>query len=109
MFSQIIANLYAVHRDPNTFKDPNIFRPERFIATDGKFTKSPNVIPFSVGPRKCLGIQLAEMELFLFLTKIVQVFEIIPAEGAQVPSFEDYYMTFMFVPIPFKAHFKQRK
>ena len=45
----IFANLFAVHRDPGLFPDPEIFNPSRFIDSDGLLLKNDSVIPFSMG------------------------------------------------------------
>ena len=36
------------------------------------------MIPFWVGPRHCLGEQLARMEIFIFLVSLVQRFKFLP-------------------------------
>ncbi|GBN03819.1 Cytochrome P450 2U1 [Araneus ventricosus] len=46
----VMGNLWAVHHDPRHWKDPDNFKPERFLAPDGKsVVKSPHYMPFSVG------------------------------------------------------------
>ena len=44
-------NVWSVHRDPDFWTDPEVFRPERFIAPDGRIDKSKTerLIPFGVG------------------------------------------------------------
>lgn len=32
----ILTSLYSIHMDRNYWKDPEVFRPERFLKTDGK-------------------------------------------------------------------------
>jgi len=46
---QVLINLYAVHMDPKVWKDPEIFRPERFLDSDGQVIGRESVIPFSLG------------------------------------------------------------
>ncbi|XP_039257651.2 cytochrome P450 2J6-like [Styela clava] len=84
----IMPNIWSVHFDAEYFGDPEKFRPERFIKS-GEFIPCNHVIPFSVGPRICLGEQLARMELFLFVTSIVQKFKIIPDSNHRLPNFSD--------------------
>ena len=86
---QIHPNLWAVHNDPNLWKNPEIFNPERFLDEQGNFIKSNHVIPFSVGPRRCLGEQLARMEVFIFLIGMVQKFKFLPDKGSKkLPSID---------------------
>ncbi len=47
--NQVIPNLWRVHRDPNYWTDPDVFRPERFLDQKGQFVKDTHVIPFSLG------------------------------------------------------------
>lgn len=78
-----------MHFDPELFSDPDEFKPERFLDDDGKFVKSKHVIPFSIGPRFCVGEQLATMEVFLFIISIVQKFHVLPDPVGVLPSFHD--------------------
>jgi len=75
--TMICANLYGVHYDPEIWKDPKEFRPERFLSPDGKtFVKNEALIPFSTGKRICFGEPLAKMEIFYFLTNVFQKFNV---------------------------------
>ena len=52
----VIANIYSVHFDQKTWGDPENFRPERFLSTDGKTViRNDALIPFSIGKRQCPG------------------------------------------------------
>ncbi|XP_039258476.2 cytochrome P450 2B1-like [Styela clava] len=84
----VCPNIWSVHFDPNLFENPRVFRPERFLDRDGKFVKSNHVIPFSIGPRYCLGEQLARMEVFIFLTGIVQKLRVVLNPDKPVPPFD---------------------
>ncbi|XP_062621583.1 cytochrome P450 2H1-like [Saccostrea cucullata] len=81
----LVPNLYSVSFDPCVFKDPKVFRPERFLDDDGRLINTDKVLAFSVGRRVCLGESLARMELFLFASSIVQRFRILPADPQQIP------------------------
>ncbi|KAL3887053.1 hypothetical protein ACJMK2_027009 [Sinanodonta woodiana] len=81
----ILINLASVLHDPSTFKDPDVFRPERYLDADGHISKPEEHIPFSIGRRACIGENVARMELFLFLAALIQKFEFLPAEGQRLP------------------------
>ncbi len=67
------------------------------------------VIPFGVGKRVCLGQTLAEKELFIFFTGILQQFEILPVPGTVLPSYVDIYpKALLRTPPPYEVIFKRR-
>ncbi len=67
--SQVIITPYALQRDPRFWKDPEMFNPDRFL-TD-KINRNA-FLPFSIGPRKCMGTRMAYIEGVLVLGTILQ-------------------------------------
>ncbi|TVU04440.1 hypothetical protein EJB05_49982, partial [Eragrostis curvula] len=58
--SNIMLNIWAIHRKPDIWTDPDEFMPERFIGKDISFWgKDFELIPFGAGRRICLGLPLA--------------------------------------------------
>ena len=86
--THIIPLLHAVHMDPNAWEDPEAFKPERFLAEDGSFTKPPHFMPFGKGRRMCLGDNLAERQFFLFLASILHTMDISAEDPENMPSFK---------------------
>ncbi|KAL3862681.1 hypothetical protein ACJMK2_008634 [Sinanodonta woodiana] len=78
---QIFPDISSVLSDPAVWGDPENFRPERFVSEEGTLLKPDEFIPFFTGRRNCLGESLARMELFLFISALVQRFELMPPEG----------------------------
>ncbi|KAL3862684.1 hypothetical protein ACJMK2_008637 [Sinanodonta woodiana] len=78
---QMFPDINSVLSDPAVWGDPENFRPERFVSEEGTLVKPDEFIPFFTGRRNCLGESLARMELFLFISALVQRFEIMPPEG----------------------------
>ncbi|KAM5237220.1 cytochrome P450 2S1 [Ctenodactylus gundi] len=74
--TEIFALLGSVLHDPEVFREPQEFNPDRFLDAEGRFRKPKAYLPFSLGKRVCLGEGLAQAELFLFFTAILQAFSL---------------------------------
>jgi cytochrome P450 len=65
----LVLPQWAVHRDPAWWDDPKAFRPNRFTGD----TDHPEYayFPFGGGPRHCIGMRFARMEMKTVLTTIL--------------------------------------
>ncbi|XP_022652030.1 probable cytochrome P450 49a1 [Varroa destructor] len=70
----VFANFYITGRNSSHFVDPEHFRPERWMnKTDSHAYAS---LPFSFGPRMCLGRRVAELELWTLMIKLMLNFRL---------------------------------
>jgi cytochrome P450 len=78
---------YTTQRDPRVFPSPNSFSPERWLKPDGMSTEAKTLfMPFSSGPRTCLGKNLAMMELNLITSVLFRRFHVHLAPGTTEDS-----------------------
>ncbi|XP_039629110.1 cytochrome P450 1A1 [Polypterus senegalus] len=74
----IFINQWQINHDPNHWKDPSSFSPERFLEDDGTSINralAEKVMIFGMGKRRCIGEPIARAEVFLFLTVLLQHLE----------------------------------
>lgn len=82
--TQVIINAWAIQRDPCFWKEPNEFRPERFLTCAIDFKgKDFELIPFGAGRRSCPGILFATMGIELVLANLVYAFDWALPDGAK--------------------------
>ncbi|XP_034651359.1 cytochrome P450 4e2-like [Drosophila subobscura] len=76
------------------FKDPHKFRPERFEEQKpGPF----EYVPFSAGPRNCIGQKFAQLQIKTVVSKIVRNFVVLPPEDG-LESKDGYLSTTLGLP-----------
>jgi cytochrome P450 len=63
----LVLPQWAVHRDPEWWDDPEMFRPERFDGDHPEYA----YFPFGGGPRHCIGMRFARMEMKIVLATIL--------------------------------------
>ncbi|KAG8183291.1 hypothetical protein JTE90_025991 [Oedothorax gibbosus] len=70
-----LMNLWSAHNDPEVYHEPEKFDPSRYLERDGH--KRPELpITFGVGKRACVGEGYVMLQVFLFLTSLIQNFHI---------------------------------
>ncbi|XP_073497207.1 cytochrome P450 2U1 [Phyllobates terribilis] len=105
--SVVLANLWAVHRDPRVWEKPNDFNPSRFLDEHGQILKKEAFIPFGIGRRVCMGEQLAKMELFLMFVNLLQSFSFSFANETFQPMLEGRFGLTL-APYPFDIKIAKR-
>lgn len=77
--------VYALHRDPEIWPEPEKFDPERF-SPEKKSERHPYAfIPFGHGPRNCIGQRLATMEIKCAIVYILQHYRFKTCDETEIP------------------------
>ncbi|KAF7237369.1 Cytochrome P450 2C29 [Varanus komodoensis] len=100
--------LQSVLYDSKEFPNPEKFDPQHFLHEDGTFRKSNYFMPFSAGKRICIGEGLARMQLFLFLSTILQNFSLKPLGHRKDIDLTPKLSTFGNIPQSFQLRFIPR-
>ncbi|THC96850.1 hypothetical protein EYZ11_003674 [Aspergillus tanneri] len=80
--TQIGVPGWTMHRNPEFFPDPQVFKPERWLTeSEAELQRLRSVhFPFSYGPRACIGKNLAYNTIYLVIARIAFLFEIESSE-----------------------------
>ncbi len=82
--SAVNISIYTLHHNPEYWDEPEQFRPERFSEQESQRRHKFAYIPFSAGPRKCIGDQFAMTEGQLILATVAQRVDLALAPGQRV-------------------------
>jgi enediyne biosynthesis protein E7 len=63
--TDVFISPYMLHRHPAFWSEPEDFRPERFAGADAEERHRFAYIPFAVGPRHCIGENIAMFEMLV--------------------------------------------
>ncbi|EKG14239.1 hypothetical protein MPH_08614 [Macrophomina phaseolina MS6] len=91
------APSFGIMRDPRYFPDPHAWRPERFLPREQRPEDLvPEKVhphawrPFEVGPRNCIGQELAMVELKIAMALMLSRFDVVPSYEGVLDSKFDY-------------------
>ncbi|CAL1545142.1 unnamed protein product [Lymnaea stagnalis] len=87
--SGVLIPAYNIGRDPEFFRDPDTFVPERFLDADKHDVNPVTFLPFGYGSRQCIGMRLALMQLKLAAVHVLRRLKVVSATP-EVLEIEDF-------------------
>ena len=109
----VLVIMKATTHDENTWENPHVFNPNRFLDESGHdFVSKPNqfYIPFSTGRRGCPGQNMALSDIFFIIARFMQQTEglqiCLPGGPGSVDINGDINQTMMFAPHDFRIVLK---
>lgn len=81
----IAIPIWQLHRDPRSFADPLVYRPERFLPGAPPIPRGA-FLPFGAGPHFCLGQHFASVEMALVAAELIRHYDLSLDDGVQLPE-----------------------
>jgi cytochrome P450 len=80
---KVILSPFLTHREPDLFPNPKRFDPSRWL---GSRPDPYHYIPFSGGPRPCVGASFAMIEMKLVVARVMQRYRMTVVPGARIDA-----------------------
>lgn len=95
---QVLTRCRSILHDEETYPDPFVFNPSRYLDTEGNLRKldkleDPSFVAFGLGRRICPGMHLADATMFLYIASILHAFRIekaVDEKGEPMDPVVDY-------------------
>lgn len=93
--AEIGFNPWIMHRDPDIFPDPEVFKPERWIVSDAEHLVRMNRawMSFGGGRHSCSGQHISVLEMAKLIPSLVLRYDMTWEEGAPDIKVENYFFT----------------
>jgi len=76
--SAVLISPWLIQRHRDLWERPDEFDPDRFDTLEGKESSKCAYLPFSAGPRVCVGMAFATQEAILILSSVVRRYQLEP-------------------------------
>jgi cytochrome P450 family 4 len=74
----VIIGTFKLHRRPDIYPNPDYFNPDNFLPENSASRHYYSFIPFSAGPRSCVGRKYAMLKLKVLLSTLLRNFRVVP-------------------------------
>ncbi|XP_070086708.1 cytochrome p450 3A93 isoform X1 [Equus caballus] len=81
----VMVPTFSLHRASEFWPEPEEFRPERFSKKNKDNINPCIYMPFGNGPRNCIGMRFAMVNMKLALVRVLQNFSFKPCKETQIP------------------------
>jgi cytochrome P450 len=105
----VLPNIWAMLRDPETYQNPLVFNPDRFLGSEPE--RDPATICFGFGRRSCPGFRLADATIWISIVKIAYACRVVKPIGKDgLPIEPEVAQTGGIVshPVPFQCKIEAR-
>lgn len=83
--TRVLLSLAACHRLPSVFANPDVFDPDRFAAPREEDKRTPyGLVTFGGGPRICIGINFAQVEIKAMAAHILRRYTLTPVPNQEI-------------------------
>jgi len=83
--SRVLLSLAACHRLPDVFANPDVFDPDRFAPPREEDKRTPySLVTFGGGPRICIGINFAQVEVKAMAAHILRHYTLTPLSDHEI-------------------------